>query len=377
MQAARKFFDASGSSPMTNRTVEAFQAGLDDGWADPARLHSESRRARQLLDASREAIADALDSRPEHVHLTASPHLGIERVIAGVFAARRGRDRIVASAVERDATMHAAHYVSGGNLTVVAVDREGHLDADAFAGELANPDIALAAVQHGNHEIGTLQRLERLAELAAGAAVPLVVDATATIGHVAAPAHWDALIAHPADWGGPAGLGVVALRPGTRWLPVWPEGDDWAPGGISIPAALAAAVAIQERVERLELTADRLQGLVDYVRARAATWPGVDVVGDPVDRLPHVLTFSCLYVDGEALLARLDKEGFAVGSGSACTTSTLEPSRVLAAIGALSHGNVRLGLHPAVTQADLDLFLAIMPRVLADLRAEAGAPDLA
>ncbi len=371
------FLDASGSAPMTNRTLEAFHAGLADGWADPARLHTESRRARQLLDASREAIAEALGARPEHTHLAHSPHAGLERATAGIFAARRGRDRIVASAVERDATMHAAHHVAAGDLTMVPVDARGHVDLDAFAAELAVPDVALAAVQHANHEIGTVQRLDRVAEATTAARVPLLVDATASIGHGPAPQHWDALVANPADWGGPAGLGIVALRPHTRWLPAWPEGDDWAPGGVLVPAVLAAAVALQERREVLDETSLRLHRMIARVRDAAAGWPGVDVVGDPDERLPHVLTFSCLYVDGEALLSRLDREGVAVGSGSACTTSTLEPSRVLAAVGALSHGNVRLGLHPGVTDADIDRLLDLLPRVIADLRDEAGAPEIA
>ncbi|SEI90273.1 cysteine desulfurase [Demequina mangrovi] len=370
------FLDASGSAPMTNRTLEAFHAGLADGWADPSRLHTESRRARQLVDAAREAFADVLGTRPEHTHLSHSPHTGLERIIAGIFAARRGRDRIVGTAIERDATLLAAHHLAGGNVTTVPVDTLGHVDLDALAAELAVPDVALAAVQHGNHEIGTLQRLDQVAEVTRSANVPLVVDATASIGHGASPEHWDALVANPADWGGPSGLGIVALQPRTRWLPSWPEGDDWAPGGVFVPSVLAAAVALQERTEQLESTTERLRGLVARVRATAATWPGVDVVGDPDERLPHIVTFSCLYVDGESLLSRLDREGIAVGSGSACTTSTLEPSRVLASVGALSHGNVRLGLHPGVTEEQISRLLALMPRVIADLRAEAGAPEL-
>lgn len=370
------FLDASGSAPMTRRTQDAFLAGMTDGWADPARLHTESRRARQLVDSAREAIAEVLGARPEHTHLTPSAHLGLERVVAGIHAARRGRERIVASAVERDATLHAAGHAARGAVTVVGVDALGHVDLEGLAAALAVPDVTLAAVQHGNHEIGTVQRLDRIVEATTAAKVPLVVDATASIGHVDSPAHWDALVANPADWGGPAGLGVVALRPATRWLPVWPEGDDWAPGGVSVPAALAAAVALQERIEQRDATRARLRDLVHTVRTSAATWPGVDVVGDPDERLPHVVTFSCLYVDGEALLSRLDRAGIAVGSGSACTTSSLEPSRVLAGIGALSHGNVRLGLHPGVTAADVDRLLTLLPRVIADLRAEAGAPDL-
>lgn len=370
------FLDASGSSPMTPRTVEAFLAGLADGWADPARLHSESRRARQLLDAARVSIASALGISAEQTHFTASAHLGFERVITGMVAARRGRTRVLVSAIERDAVLAAADFAVAGNVTLVPVDRLGHLDLESLRTELANPDVAVLAVQHANHEVGTVQRLATIAAHAHERGVPLVVDATASIGHGAVPDHWDALVANPADWGGPAGVGVVAVAPRTRWLQPWPEGGGFAPGGVSVPAALAAAVALEERREHEQATWARLHGLVAKIRARAATWPGIDVVGDPDERLPHVVTFSCLYVDGEALLSRLDREGIAVGSGSACTTSTYEPSRVLASMGALSHGNVRLGLHPAITDADIDRFLALMPRLIADLRAQAGAPAL-
>jgi len=145
---------------------------------------------------------------------------------------------------------------------------------------------------------------------------------------------------------------------------------------VSVPLALAAAVALQERLEHADDVAARLSGLIDVVRERMAVVPGVDVVGDPVARLPHVVTFSCLYVDGEALLSRLDKEGFAIGSGSACTTSSLEPSRVLAAIGALTHGNVRIALHPGITSEDIDRFVDTAARAIADIRRESGAPAL-
>jgi cysteine desulfurase len=99
-------------------------------------------------------------------------------------------------------------------------------------------------------------------------------------------------------------------------------------------------------------------------------------VGDPVDRLPHLVTFSCLYLDGEALLHALDRAGFAVSSGSSCTSSTLRPSHVLEAMGVLSHGNVRVSLHRETTEDEVDRFLAVLPGVVADLRAEAGVVGL-
>ncbi len=376
MAAARIYLDAGGSAPLSARTRDALSAGFADGWADPGRLHAESRRARALLEGAADAIAEAIGVRMEDVHFTASPHEAFNRVIAGIFSARRGRERIVVSAIERDALVHAAAHASSDRLSTVPVSAAGHIGLDDLAEAMRVPDVALLAVQHANQEIGTVQDLAAVSALAQRAAVPLIVDATASIGHVDPPAHWDALVAHPGDWGGPAGLGVVALRPQLRWLPAWPEGDPWAPGNVSVPLALAAAVALQERLENLHTVSRHMSDLVRRLREQLALVAGIDVVGDPDMRLPHVLTFSCLYADGEALVAELDRRGFAVGSGSACATGTLEPSRVLAAIGALTHGNVRIALPPAATHAEVERFLAAVVDVVGDLRTRSGAPRL-
>jgi cysteine desulfurase len=311
------------------------------------------------------------------VHFTTSPHAAFERVIAGVHAARRGRNRILVSAIERDALANAAAFVAPHAVDSVTVNREGHVSIEHLSAALQSGDVSLAAVQHANQELGTVQRLEDVARATQGAGVPLLVDATSSIGHIDPPAYWDALVAHPADWGGPAGIGVLALEPHTRWLPAWPEGADWAPGGISVPLALASAVALQERAENRQREAARLAALVDRIRAATAGLPGVEVLGDPQERLPHVVTFSCLYVDGEVLVGELDRRGFAVGSGSACVSGTLEPSRVLAAVGALTHGNVRVSLHPGITEQDVDRFLAELPDALDMVRLRVGAPRIA
>lgn len=377
MQRSRVYLDSGGAAPLSDRVADALRAGFADGWADPARLGSESRRARALLDGSREAIADALGARPELVHFTANPHVAFERAIAGIHAARRGRHRIVLSAIERDALTNAAAFVAPHAVDTIDVDREGHVSIEHLTEALRSNDVALTAVQHANQELGTVQRLEDVARATQSAGVPLLVDATSSIGHIDPPAYWDALVAHPADWGGPAGIGVLALEPHTRWLPAWPEGDDWAPGGVSVPLALASAVALQERNEHRQHEGARLSALVDRIRARATDLTGVDVLGSPEERVPHIVTFSCLYVDGEVLLSELDRRGFAVGSGSACVSGTLEPSRVLAAVGALTHGNVRVALHPGVSEKDVDRFLVALPDALAAVRSRIGAPHIA
>ncbi|WP_449060315.1 aminotransferase class V-fold PLP-dependent enzyme, partial [Planomonospora algeriensis] len=130
----------------------------------------------------------------------------------------------------------------------------------------------------------------------------------------------------------------------------------------------AAAVAAESARE-----GERLSALVDRIRSEVPRLvPDVEVIGDPVARVPHLVTFSCLYVEGEALLTELDRSGFAVSSGSSCTASTLRPSHVLEAMGVLTHGNVRVSLPRGASAADVDRFLALLPETVRRIREEAG-----
>jgi cysteine desulfurase len=140
---------------------------------------------------------------------------------------------------------------------------------------------------------------------------------------------------------------------------------------------VAAAAALRAVLADGDAEPARLRALIDRIRTRvAAEIPDVEVVGDPVRRLPHLVTFSCLYVDGETLLHALDRAGFAVSSGSSCTSGTLRPSHVLEAMGVLSHGNVRLSLPRGTRAADVDRLLDLLPDLVAGVRAEAGVTDL-
>ncbi|HJR39720.1 MAG TPA: aminotransferase class V-fold PLP-dependent enzyme, partial [Nocardioidaceae bacterium] len=177
-------------------------------------------------------------------------------------------------------------------------------------------------------------------------------------------------------WGGPAGVGVLLVRKGSRWRAPFPTDDRADPrvaGFENVPAVLAAAAALQAVVAAREVENARVSALVDRIRTVvAASVPDVEVVGAPSARLPHVVTFSCLYVDGEALVGELDRLGFGVASGSACTASTLAPSHVLEAMGVLTHGNVRVSVNRDTTADDVERFLAVLPGVVSALRARAG-----
>nr|WP_253837591.1 aminotransferase class V-fold PLP-dependent enzyme [Promicromonospora thailandica] len=372
--------DNGGRAPWHPLARQAFEQALADGWADPRRLHAEGRRAARLLDASREAVAAVLGARTQEVWFTPSHTASLHTAVASAAAARRrAGTTVVASAVERAAVLHAAEHVAGPEAGphLVPVDRLGRVDAAAMADAVRGPGVALAALQHANGEVGTHQPVGAVHEAARAAGVPLLVDAGASLGHVAVADAWDLLAADPADWGGPAGLGVLAVRQRVRTTPVGPEDEEpWAPGGVSVPLAFAAAVALQAVESDRVAQEARRRELVDRLRAEVARIPDVEVVGDPDDRLPHVATFSFLYVDGEALVTELDRQGFAVGSGSACTASTLEPSHVLAAMGVLTHGNVRVALDRSTTADDVDRFCAVLPGAVARVRDMLGVGGL-
>jgi len=366
------YFDAAAAAPLHPAAREALIASLTDGWADPEKLYTQARRARQLLDAARGATAEVVGVRPDEVFFCASGTVACRLAVLGTLRARRRAGAtLIHSSVEHSAVLGAAqsHVESGGTALPIPVDRLGRVDLTEFAATLATPGVAAAALMSANHEVGTAQPVEAAARLCAGSAVPLYVDAAQSLGRMPIPPGWSVLTGSAHKWGGPAGVGVLAVRLGEPWAARWtPPGPE--EGSPALPAIVAAAASLRAAAAEADAEAARLRPLVARIRATvAATVPDVEVVGDPDDRLPNLVTFSCLYVDGEALLHELDRRGFAVSSGSSCTASTLRPSHVLEAMGVLSHGNVRVSLHRESTEEEVDRFLAELPGVVAELRA--------
>jgi cysteine desulfurase len=281
---------------------------------------------------------------------------------------------LVHSAIEHSAVLHAAR--RHGAAVAVRVDRLGRVDLDRWTAAVREPGVALAALISASHEAGTVQPVAAAAEACAAAGVPLYVDAAQSVAHTPVPPGWALLSASAHKWGGPAGVGLLVLRKGTRWRSPYPGDDPYHPrpqGAVNLPAVVAAAASLRAAMAEAATEAVRLSALVDRMRTVVAdTVADVEVIGDPMQRLPHLVTFSCLYVDGEALLHALDRAGFAVSSGSSCTASTLRPSHVLEAMGVLSHGNVRVSLHRGTTEADVDRFLAVLPGLVTRIRAEVG-----
>ncbi|MEU8589933.1 aminotransferase class V-fold PLP-dependent enzyme [Streptomyces sp. NPDC048664] len=375
------YLDAASAAPLHPVARQALMAALDEGWADPARLYREGRRARLLLDAAREAAAEAAGCRPDELVFTSSGTRAVHTGIAGVLAGRRrvGRHLIV-SAVEHSSVLHSAELLEadGGTVTRVPVLRTGAATVESYEAAL-RPDTALACLQSANHEVGTVQPVAEVARVCRAAGVPLLVDAAQSLGWGPVEGDWSVLAASAHKWGGPSGVGLLVVRKGVRFAPQGPLDEresGRAAGFEDIPAIVAAAASLRAvRAEAAE-RAVRLRELTERIRVRVPRLvPDVEVVGDPDGRLPGIVTFSCLYADGESLLHELDRAGFSVSSGSSCTSSTLTPSHVLRAMGVLSEGNIRVSLPSTASAEEVERFLSLLPGAVAAVREKLGAPS--
>lgn len=333
-----------------------------------------------LLDAARETAAEAVGCRADELVFTSSGTRAVHSGIAGVLAGRRRiGSHLIVSAVEHSSVLHAAdtHEAGGGSVSQVAVGRSGAVDAGAYA-QVLRPDTALACLQSANHEVGTEQPVAEVAAACREAGVPLLVDAAQSLGWGRVEGDWSVLTGSAHKWGGPSGVGLLVVRKGVRFAaqgPLDERESGRAAGFENIPAIVAAAASLRAVRAEAAQEAVRLRELTERIRARVPRLvPDVEVVGDPERRLPGIVTFSCLYVDGETLLHELDRAGFSVSSGSSCTSSTLTPSHVLKAMGVLSEGNVRVSLPFGTPEEDVERFLRVLAPAVAGMREKLGAP---
>jgi cysteine desulfurase len=358
------YLDAVGGQPVLEAARTAASIAQRDAWADPSRLHHGGRKAGILLDAARASIAASLSSVSEDPIALEEVFFAPSLPVAARAAMHGARDRVVASRVETALLLDLAEERQGSVL--IDVDGTGRVDLAAFAAQAAAG--AFGCLQAANAEVGTRQPVEGVAAAIHGG--PLLVDAGQLIGRGPLPGGWTTLMASARDWAGPAGVAVLVVRRRARWRAPDTAVRGWLGGFPDIPAAVGAASALEFVLPRAAVEAARACSLVDRIRGVAAAIPDVEVLGDPVDRLPHIVTFSVLYASGEAIVTELDRRGFSVASGSACVAESQRPSHVLAAMGAYTGGNVRVSLPFGCTESTVDAFIEELPRVISSLRGD-------
>jgi cysteine desulfurase len=373
------YLDHAATTPMLPEAIDAMIAELGRV-GNPSSLHAVGRRARRVVEESREIIAEAFDARPSEVVFTSGGTEADNLAVKGLFWARRAadprRNRVLASAIEHHAILDTAQWLAdheGAQVDWIPVDSHGRVHPAALA-ELIGDDVALVTVMWANNEVGTIQPVPELAAIAREHGVPFHTDAVQAAGQLEiglAAGGVDALTITGHKIGGPLGVGALLLAKGVDPVPVQHGGGqerDVRSGTLDTPAITGFAAAAQVAVGRRARHARRLAELRNELISRVCTAvPDAVLNGDPVNRLPGNAHFSFPGCEGDALLMLLDARGIECSTGSACSAGVAQPSHVLTAMGAdteRARGSLRFSLGHSSTQADVDTLAAAIGPVV-------------
>jgi len=382
------YLDHAATSPMPDEVLAAYVDALRVV-GNPSSIHGAGQSARELLETGREQVARALGADPVEVVLTSGGTESINLAVKGMFWARNvgaHRPRLIAPLGEHHATLDAVEWLArheGARVDWIELDGEGRIRLDALAAALAvDPDeVALVTALWANNEVGTLQPVAEIVELAHRYGVPVHLDAVAAFGQVPVDVHAvgaDAVSISAHKVGGPVGAGALVLARTATVEPLLHGGDQQrgrsgtqdAAGAVAFGVAATRAVA-ELPLARIAALRDRLvAGVLDAVE-------GAKLRGAPGEgRVPGNAHFTFAGADGDALLYLLDASGIAVSTGSACQAGVPELSHVLLAMGvpeSEARGALRITLGHDSSDADVDAVLVALPDAVARARAAAAA----
>jgi cysteine desulfurase len=380
VNSIRIYFDHAATTPVRSEVADAMRDAADQCNFNPSSLHFEGRRARAALDAARDRVAAAIGSNRDEIIFTSGGTEAGNLALIGTMRAAPRPARVVASAIEHHAVIATLDRLreEGFETSLVPVDCEGRVDPLEFERSL-RPRTVLASIMYANNEVGTVQPIAELSEIARRRGALFHTDA------VAAPS-WlpidvralgvDLLSISAHKFYGPKGVGLLYVRRGVPLVPLIAgggqesgrrSGTENLAGIVGMARALELAVA--ERAQATEEVAALRDLLEAGIRSRVA---GVSVNAGGASRLANCCNLSFAGVDPAALIIALDLAGVSASVGSACTSGTFEPSHVLAAMARERGGpasGVRFSLGTATTRVDVERVVSILPAVVADLRA--------
>lgn len=337
--------------------------------ADPGRVHTDGRHARGAVERAREQVAALLGARPREVVFTSG---ATEAVAAAVWGAAERGSHVVVPAVEHSAVRAAS--AAFGSVTEVGVDGLGRIDADRVLAAIRPGGTALVHVQLANHEVGTLQPAAAVAAGCRERGVLVHVDAACAAGHVPvdfAGLGADLLSVSAHKLGGPQGVGALLVRRGLRLRPLLVGGEQERSrraGMENVAGIVGFGAAAEQLTGSLAAEAARAHVCTTAMLAAATAVDGVIAFGDVDNRVPHVACVGVAGVEAEAVVLGLDQAGISAHSGSACSSESLEPSPVLAAMGVEAERSLRVSVGWSTTDGDVDAFRRAFPAVVSRLR---------
>ncbi len=377
------YFDNAATTRTDPRVVEAMMPYFTEMYGNASELHQKGLEAHKALDDARRTIAGFIKAQPEEIVFTSGGTESDNLAVKGIAHRYRRRGKhIIISSIEHSAVYNSAMFLKreeGYDVTLIPVDTEGFVDPVEVEASI-RPDTTLVSIIHGNNEIGTIQPIVEIGAICKARNVIFHTDAVQTFGKVPIDVntfHVDLLATSSHKIYGPKGVGMLYIRKGIKPTPLLHggghefnhrSGTENVAGNVGFARAVELCRdGMEDEVPKLRALRDRLiDGVLDNTPTAYLNGPRGD------RRLPHNAHFGIKYVEGESMMLRLDALGFEVSTGSACSSTSLEPSRTLIAIGLKhedAHGSLRCSMGRWTTQEDVDGFVEALPDIVKQLQA--------
>lgn len=376
----RIYLDYAATTPTDPEVIKAMQPYFSEMFGNPSSIHTFGQEAKKGIEDARERLAKFLGAKPEEIIFTSGGTESNNFAVIGVaYALESKGNHIIATSVEHHAIIEPCKFLEkrGFKITLIPVDKDGLVKPEEVKKAITDKTI-LISVMHANNEIGTIQPIAEIGAIAKERGIYFHTDAVQTVGHI--PVNVDtlrvdllSLSAH--KFYGPKGVGAIYLKKGTRIERFLHGGDQERNRRASThntPGIVGLGKAIELCQEKMDREAEFQIRMRDkLIKGLQEKIPHVYLNGHPTQRLPNNANISIEYIEGESMILNLDMEGIACSTGSACTSSSLEPSHVLLAIGRpaeIAHGSLRFTLGRYNKESDIDYLLEVLPRVVKKLR---------
>lgn len=373
------YMDNAATTRLSEQAFEAMRPYMLEQYANPAGTYSFTAASNAAMEHAREQIAAVIGAKASEIYFTSGGTESDNWALKGVAMANAQKGKhIIISAIEHHAILHSADALArdGWDVTVMPVDEQGKVDPAALEAAI-RPDTVLISIMAANNEIGTIEPLEEIGEIAHRHGVIFHTDAVQAFGHIplnVEKMHIDLLSASGHKFHGPKGVGMLYVRRGVKILPFMDGGAQEKKrraGTSNVPGIVGMGAAAEIAAANMEKMIPAVSAVRDHLIERIEKEiPYAKLNGHRTDRLPGNVNFCFRFVEGESMLMLLDAEGICASSGSACTSGSLDPSHVLLAIGLpheIAHGSLRLSLSEETTMADADAvvdnLLKIIPRL--------------
>ncbi len=374
------YLDNAATTKTAPEVVEAMLPYFSEAYGNPSSIYSLAGESRKAVDQARETIANALGARPEEIYFTAG---GTESDNWALKAAaefyRKKGNHIITTKIEHHAVLHSCQWLEkqGFEVTYLNVDENGVVRLEELKAAI-RPTTILISVMYANNEIGTIQPIREIGEIAHEHGILFHTDAVQAFGQMPIQVddcHIDMLSASGHKLNGPKGIGFLYIRKGVKirsFIHGGAQERKRRAGTENVPGIVGLGKAVERAVGTMEERTETERRLRDYLIDRVLKEiPYARLNGHRSQRLPGNANFSFQFIEGESLLIMLDMEGICGSSGSACTSGSLDPSHVLLAIGLpheIAHGSLRLTLNEEITKEELDYVVDTLKRIVEKLR---------